>query len=170
MSGEYCIEAVGKPGIPNRTMLRCRIFHVLTSLILWSGLLLPASPQSGVSSKKNITAIVHFLKGANAQREGDMNGALEEYQQAVNLDNQFAEAFNNMGTIFFQKNNSGKAIEFYEKALNLHDDFAIAHNNMGTAYARQAYRMNVSQFYRRAIVHLQKLQLHSMYLQKHQRF
>ena len=63
-----------------------------------------------------------------------MNEAIDQYKQALKLDDQFAEAYNNLGTVYFEKGDYGKATEFYEKALDLHQDFAAAHANMGTVY------------------------------------
>ena len=103
-------------------MPRCLISKVLMGFVLFSALPVVAAQQSGAGSSTTIqvNAIVHFFKGANFQRDGDMNRALEEYRQAVSLDDQFAEAFNNMGTVFFQRNDYGRATEYYEKALELH--------------------------------------------------
>ena len=101
-------------------------------------------------------AIIHFLRGANFQRDGEFNEAIDEYRQALKLEDQFAEAYNNLGTVYFAKADYGKATELYEKALDLRKDFAAAHSNMGTVYAGQARRMRLNQFYHRAIVHLQR--------------
>ncbi|MCH8320673.1 MAG: tetratricopeptide repeat protein [Acidobacteria bacterium] len=137
-------------------------FKLLIFSVLWASLTAAGAPLTSVAVASSLQAsvemraIVHFFRGANFQRDKELNEAIDQYKQALKLDDQFAEAYNNLGTVYFEKGDYGKATEFYEKALDLHEDFAAAHSNMGTVYARQAHRMNVTQFYRRAIVHLQK--------------
>ena len=52
----------------------------------------------------------------------------------------FAEAINNLGTIYFAKKSYRRAIEQYKKALRLHPDSSSMLSNLGTAYfARKNY-------------------------------
>ena len=52
----------------------------------------------------------------------------------------YAEAINNLGTVFFAKKSYRRAIEQYRKALRLHPDSSSILSNLGTAYfARKNY-------------------------------
>jgi tetratricopeptide (TPR) repeat protein len=50
------------------------------------------------------------------------------------MDKHYAEAYNNLGVIQYQRKKFGKAIKFYEKAIKFNDDSAAFHSNLGTAY------------------------------------
>ena len=119
-------------------------FKLLIFSGLWVSLTAVGAPLTSVAvagslqASLEMRAIIHFFRGANFQRDKELNEAIDEYKRALKLDDQFAEAYNNLGTVYFEKADYGKATEFYEKALDLHEDFAAAHSNLGTVYSRQA--------------------------------
>ncbi|MGB6598124.1 MAG: tetratricopeptide repeat protein, partial [Candidatus Acidiferrum sp.] len=51
--------------------------------------------------------------------------ALKYYQRAVKVDPQYADAENNVGTIWYQRKNYNKAIRAYEKAIKMRNDMAV---------------------------------------------
>ena len=50
-------------------------------------------------------------------KDTTMNRALEYFQKAIELNDQYVDAFYNTGLIYEHKGNRKKAIEFYQKAL-----------------------------------------------------
>ena len=58
----------------------------------------------------------------------------KEFERAVHLDHQYADAVNNLGVIDYEEKKYGKAIKQYEKALKFRPDSASFYSNMGAAY------------------------------------
>jgi tetratricopeptide (TPR) repeat protein len=70
----------------------------------------------------------------------DLDNARRYYEKAVKLNPKYAEAVNNLGTVFFAKKSYRRAIEQYKKALRLHPDSSSVLSNLGTAFfARKNY-------------------------------
>ena len=65
--------------------------------------------------------------------------AKKDFERATKLDKHYAEAWNNLGVIYYIRNNQGKAIKFYQRALK-YKDSASYHSNLGTAlFARKKF-------------------------------
>ncbi len=60
--------------------------------------------------------------------------AEKEFNHAIKMDRNYAEALNNLGVIFYIRKKYPKAISEYEKALKLNDSAASFHSNLGMAY------------------------------------
>ena len=58
----------------------------------------------------------------------------KDFERAVHLDHQYAEAINNLGVIDYEEKKYGKAIKQYEKAIRLQPDSASFYSNQGAAY------------------------------------
>jgi len=58
----------------------------------------------------------------------------KEFEHAIHLDRQYADAVNNLGVIDYEEKKFGKAIKQYEKALKLRAGSASFYSNMGAAY------------------------------------
>jgi tetratricopeptide (TPR) repeat protein len=68
----------------------------------------------------------------------DFNAAKKNYDQALKLNPQYAEALNNIGALYFAQKNYRRAISEYQKALKVDPDSATIYSNLGTAfYARK---------------------------------
>jgi tetratricopeptide (TPR) repeat protein len=68
---------------------------------------------------------------------GDLNAARKAYERAVKLDKKYADAINNVGTIFYAQKKYRSAISRYNQALRYAPDSASIYSNLGTAwYAR----------------------------------
>ncbi len=89
--------------MPSRFLLKSLIFCGLWSSLTLLGAPQPPAAQDNLPASVQLRAIVHFFRGANFQGDGELNQALDEYQEAVRLDNQFAEAYNNLGTVYKER-------------------------------------------------------------------
>jgi tetratricopeptide (TPR) repeat protein len=68
---------------------------------------------------------------------GDLNAARKAYERAVKLDKKYADAINNVGTVFYAEKKYRSAISRYNQALRYAPDSASIYSNLGTAwYAR----------------------------------
>ncbi len=58
----------------------------------------------------------------------------KDFEHAVRLDRQFADAWNNLGVTWYLEQKYRKAIKQYSKAIKLKADVASFYNNLGAAY------------------------------------
>jgi tetratricopeptide (TPR) repeat protein len=63
-----------------------------------------------------------------------LKDARKDFERAIKLDKRYADAYNNLGVVYYADKNAGKAIKQYKKAIELHADVAPFHNNLGAAY------------------------------------
>src|SRR5579859_7493750 len=69
-----------------------------------------------------------------------LDNARKYYDQAVKLKPDYAEAINNLGTVYYAKKSYRRAIGFYRRALKLSPESASIYSNLGTAlFARKQY-------------------------------
>jgi tetratricopeptide (TPR) repeat protein len=70
----------------------------------------------------------------------DLPDAKKWYERAIKLNPQYAEAINNLGTVFYAQKSYRRAIVQYKRALALTPNSASFYSNLGTAYfARKQY-------------------------------
>jgi len=60
--------------------------------------------------------------------------AIEDFNQAIRLKPDCAEAFNNRGIAYYNLGHHARAIEDYNQAIRLKPDYAIAFSNRGRAH------------------------------------
>jgi tetratricopeptide (TPR) repeat protein len=72
--------------------------------------------------------------GIAAMQQADLEGARKMFQRATKVDKNFADAFNNLGTVWFSMKDYKRAISQYQKALALRPDTAAYYTNLGYAY------------------------------------
>ncbi|MBI3483176.1 MAG: tetratricopeptide repeat protein [Bacteroidetes bacterium] len=64
-----------------------------------------------------------LLKGNIASRDRNWEQAMYYYGEAIRLEPCYADAWNNLGTVYFQQQRFEKAMENYDKALNCRPKF-----------------------------------------------
>ena len=78
--------------------------------------------------------------GIAYQQLDDWRQAERFYKRACKVDEHFAEARNNLGTVEFSRRKYKSAIKQYEKAIRINPRSAVAFSNLGYAYlARKKY-------------------------------
>ena len=65
---------------------------------------------------------------------GETGVVSKHYERAVKLNPQYADAQNNIGTIWYQRKKYSKAIRAYKKAIKIRADMAVLYTNLGYAY------------------------------------
>ncbi|HEY3835488.1 MAG TPA: tetratricopeptide repeat protein, partial [Bryobacteraceae bacterium] len=69
------------------------------------------------------------------------------YERAAKLDPDYAEAINNIGTVYYAKHSYRRAITYYKKALEIEPRSASFLSNLGTAYfARKNYELALEMY------------------------
>jgi tetratricopeptide (TPR) repeat protein len=70
----------------------------------------------------------------------EFTSARKYYEKAIKLNPQYAEAVNNLGTVYYAQKSYRRAVEQYKKALRLAPQSASFLSNLGTVYfARKNY-------------------------------
>ena len=70
--------------------------------------------------------------GSALEGAGRIDEAIDQYQQAVRINPEYAEGHYNLGAALWRVGASDAAIEHYEQALLIKTNFAEAHYNLGT--------------------------------------
>ena len=84
---------------------------------------------------KKFSAIEEFARGNDFFSRKDYTQALISYDNAIELDSQLAEVYNNRGIVKYELHQFKEAVEDYTVAINLRMNYVDALNNRGNAYA-----------------------------------
>ncbi len=71
--------------------------------------------------------------GILLRNEGQLQAAIEQYEEALRLKPDYVEAHHNLGNALLQAGQLPAAIGRYEQALKINPDYPYAHNNLGRA-------------------------------------
>ena len=73
-----------------------------------------------------------------------LRDARKTLEHAIRIDHQYADAYNNLGVVYYETGvlyhsigDFGKAVKIYDKAIALSNDYASYYNNRGAAYFAQ---------------------------------
>jgi len=75
--------------------------------------------------------MAHYNLGITLNEQGDTDGAINHYREAVELWPGYAEAHYNLGRLLAQKGQLDEAVAHYEKVLEINPGDAEARNNLG---------------------------------------
>jgi len=76
----------------------------------------------------------YWLRGNLKKGQGDLQGALQDYTRAIQLNNNVDDSYFNRGIIFDKMGDAKAAIEDFSKAIQLNPKSADTYNNRGWAY------------------------------------
>ena len=86
------------------------------------------------SLDKEFLAIQKFAEGNKFYSVGDYQAAINLYNETLQLNPNFADAYNNLGVIYNQLKNYQVAIDNYTKALEINPNNALFYYNLGANY------------------------------------
>lgn len=75
--------------------------------------------------------------GASLLQQGKIEGAVAEFQKAVDLDPKYAAAHLNLAYAYDRQGQADMAIARYQKVIDLQPENLFAHNNLGVLYDKQ---------------------------------
>ncbi|HZD93705.1 MAG TPA: tetratricopeptide repeat protein [Candidatus Sulfotelmatobacter sp.] len=101
--------------------------------------------------KKGDTAVLHNKIGICLLLLRRDSEARREFQQALKLDKNYPEVYNNLGALYYNSRKYGSAIREYKKAIKLNEENASFHSNLGTAYFSQKDFDRATREYQRAM-------------------
>jgi len=82
---------------------------------------------------------------------GDLRAARKSYEHAIKLNKRYADAINNVGTVFYAEKKYRSAIARYMKALKYAPESASIWSNLGTAYYARGKFDLMTQSYSKAL-------------------
>ncbi|MFC2131452.1 tetratricopeptide repeat protein [Bacteroidota bacterium] len=115
------------------------IISLLLSLISFNHVKIFSSPEKflNAATEANPNAsVAYFLKGNISKDAGDYTSAVKDYSEAISIDNEYAEALNNRGSLYGMAGEYEKSINDLRKAIQL--DPSIPDGYFNRAIARDA--------------------------------
>src|SRR5437868_241631 len=79
------------------------------------------------------------------------DAARKDFERALKIDPNYADAYNNLGAVEYQDHRLKPAIKRYQQAIALNPDFATYHSNLGTAYMERKEFDKAAAEYARAL-------------------
>jgi tetratricopeptide (TPR) repeat protein len=79
----------------------------------------------------NTLAVIYFDRGVTLYNIREYDRAIQDYDQALELNPQFAQAVFSRGNALGEKGQFDRAIQDYGQAIKLNPNYAIAFNNLG---------------------------------------
>jgi tetratricopeptide (TPR) repeat protein len=80
------------------------------------------------------SASFYFTRGAELLHKGQLDQAIAEFNQAIELNPRDAEAFGHRGTAYLKKGQIDRAISDYDQVLRLNPRYAEVYTDRGVAY------------------------------------
>ena len=96
-------------------------------------------------------ALFLYNSGNAMFAEGRVEKAIAQYQKALDVKPDFAEACYNLAYVRHQLGQMEKAIPLYQKAVELRPDLSEAHNNLGNAYHHKGQLPEAISCYQKAL-------------------
>ena len=73
-----------------------------------------------------------YIQGGDKYEKADYQGAIQAFNEAIQLNPNYSEAYNNRGNARFQSGDNEDAIADYNQALRINPNYADAYTNRGT--------------------------------------
>jgi len=115
--------------------------------ILRSGI----TKSPGVNDLRDLLGRTLLASAAQLIENGDRENAVAQYQEALQIDPNYAPAWNNFGAIFNDLGQTEKAFDCYTKALQLEPRYAKAHANLAQLLAVRGDLDGAAQHYQNAL-------------------
>jgi len=81
--------------------------------------------------------VIYFYRGNAYHYKDECDLAIADYDRAIELRPDYAEAYNNRGNAYAHKGDHDRAIADYDRAIQLQPDLAEAYYNRGLAYKQR---------------------------------
>ncbi|MBL7070886.1 MAG: tetratricopeptide repeat protein [Candidatus Omnitrophica bacterium] len=102
-------------------------------------------------NSKNYFPTAHYNLGLAYARSGELDKAVAEYKNAIEIKPDHVYAHYNLGFVYNRKDRVDEAIEKYKEAIKLDPDFDQAYNDLGIAYRRKGLLDEATAVYKKAL-------------------
>ena len=109
----------------------------------------PAGDQAAKPNPEE--ADLYYAQALSKQKTGDWDGALADYNRAIELNPRYTEAYNNRGNIRSKKGDADGAIADFDRALEIDPQHTKSYNNRGSAKEKKGDLTGAIADYTRAI-------------------
>lgn len=106
--------------------------------------------KAAKGDKGDKLAEVYDHRGAAYRMQGELNLAIQDYNQAIKLNPKLAQAYNNRGVAYDHKGDFDRAIQDFDQAIKLKPT-ALTYFNRGNAYLGKAQYDHAIDDYNQAI-------------------
>lgn len=90
-----------------------------------------ATSRQRTTGRDRESAVQAYNHGVDASNRGDQEEAIRAYQEALQRDPSFIEAFNNLGNLYERSRQYNEALRIYQSALQQLPDEPLLHRNAG---------------------------------------
>ncbi|MBU0753967.1 MAG: tetratricopeptide repeat protein, partial [Planctomycetes bacterium] len=124
LAGNGLVTLLQAIGLKQKTVL------LAATGILAVTFLLTTLPGPFAAEKIDYAPELHCALGDALHRRGRIEEAIEQFRQALDLDENYVEAHATLGDLYTLQGRTDDAIEAYERALRIKPDLAQAHRNL----------------------------------------
>jgi Tfp pilus assembly protein PilF len=114
--------------------LRWMVMIVFMEILSACNVQIPVTPEPSISTHSFETAKEYLIRGDRLSAAKDYGHAILDYDQAIRLNPEYAEAYNNRGYAYYWNDDATHAIADYSLAIELRPNYPYAYNNRGAAY------------------------------------
>jgi len=116
--------------------------------------------KAGDSSARNappppaprISPMTHVAAGQMLEKQGDLTGAIEQYEKAVTADPKLGVAYNRLGIAYQKMGRFGDAEQMFREGIRAEPESAMIQNNLGCNFLLQKKFFEAEEAFRFALV------------------
>ncbi|HVP10332.1 MAG TPA: tetratricopeptide repeat protein [Phycisphaerae bacterium] len=98
----------------------------------------PASPDAAAQpAAPRISPLTHLAAGQMLERQGDLQGAIEQYEKAISINPRFTTAWNRLAIVYQKQGKFADAEQVFQQGIRADPGAAMLRNNLGYIYLTQ---------------------------------
>jgi tetratricopeptide (TPR) repeat protein len=96
------------------------------------------SPDAGAQpAAPRISPMTHLAAGQMLERQGDLQGAIDQYEKAVSANPRFTTAYNRLAIAYQKQGKFAEAEQMFQQGIRADPGAAMLHNNLAYIYLMQ---------------------------------
>jgi len=96
---------------------------------------------------KNEEAMKLYNNGFFLTKSGNIEEAIKSYRKAIEIDENYCDAMDNLGLLLRKQNKIDEAILWYKKSIEIFPKNSVSHNNLAVAYSiKGSFNEAISEF------------------------